>query len=527
MKRRHFLAASLGLPATLAAPRIAAAAGARVLKFVPQSDLTVLDPIWTTAFVTRNHAFLVFDTLYGQDTGYAARPQMVAGHVIEDDGKRWTLTLRDGLTFHDGTPVLGRDCVASLRRWGKRDTFGQALFAVTDELAAPDDKTIVFRLRQPFPLLPLALGKPGANIPVIMPQRLAETDPFKQITEMVGSGPFRFKADERVAGARVVYERFNGYQPRTDGVPSFTAGPKVAHFDRVEWVVIPDPATAAAALQAGEVDWWELALHDLVPTLRGNAGLRVSTLDPTGMIGLMRPNHLFPPFDNPAFRRALTGAIAQADFMTAAAGTDTSFWHDGVGVFCPISPFASSARLTPPAAPDLAAVRSAVQASGYHGEKIVLLGVNDIPIVKALCDVGADLLTRVGLNVDYVPMDAGAMVQRRAKMDPPDQGGWNLFFTYWGGLDLFSPAVAAALRGNGKAGWFGWPTMPKLEQLRQSWLEAPDLDAQKRIAADIQIACLDEVPFYTLGQMFQPTAYRAGLDGMLTGFPIFWNLRAA
>ncbi len=469
MDRRRLLQTALALPAALAAPRITRAAGTRVLKFVPQSDLTILDPIWTTAFTTRNHAFMVFDTLYGQDASFSAQPQMVAGHTVENDGKLWKLTLRGGLTFHDGMPVLARDCVASLRRWGKRDTFGQALFAVMDDIAAPDDKTIAIRLKQPFPLLPLALGKPGANIPVIMPERLAETDPFKQVTEMVGSGPFRFKADERVSGSRVVYERFDGYQPRPDGTASFTAGPKVAHFDRVEWVVIPDSGTAAAALQAGEVDWWELALHDLVPSLRRDAKLKVSTLDPSGMIGLMRPNHLFPPFDNPEFRRALSAAVVQSDFMTAAAGIDASMWHDQVGVFCPISPFATAAALS--GSPDMAAVQRAVKASGYQGEKIVVLGVNDIPIVKALCDVGADLLQRAGLNVDYLAMDAGSMVQRRAKMDSPEQGGWSVFFTYWGGLDMFSPAVEAALRGNGKAGWFGWPTLPKLEQLRQAWLE--------------------------------------------------------
>ena len=524
MKRRQVLQGSLTIPSILGAPGLSRAAPARVLRFVPQSDLTILDPIWTTAFTTRNHAFLVFDTLYGQDETYTPQPQMLAGHTVESDGRLWRLTLRDGLSFHDGTPVLARDCAASLRRWGKRDTFGQALFAAMDEIDAADDKTIVIRLRQPFPLLPWALSKPGANIPVIMPERLAETDPFKQVTEMVGSGPFRYKADERVSGSRVVYERFEGYQPRPDSPASFTAGAKVAHFDRVEWVVIPDPATAAAALQAGEVDWVELALHDLVPSLRRNGKLRVSTLDPTGMIGLMRPNHLFPPFDNPAFRRALSGAVVQSDFMTAAAG-DPAFWRDGVGVFCPSSPFATAVPASVP--PDMDAVRQAVRASGYRNEKIVVLGVNDIPIVKALCDVGVDLMQRAGLNVDYLPLDAGTMVQRRAKMEPPEQGGWSVFFTYWGGLDMFSPAVAAALRGNGKAGWFGWPTLPGLEQLRQAWLEAPSVEEQKRIAAEIQRTSSQEIPFYTLGQMFQPTAYQAGLEGLLSGFPTFWNVRRA
>ena len=254
MERRLFLATGA---AALAAPALSRAESATTLRFVPQSDLAVLDPIWTPAYVTRNYGFMVFDTLFGTDDQYKVSPQMAAGSATEDQGRTWSITLRDGLKFHDGMPVLARDCVASLLRWGKRDTFGQALFAATDELTAKDDKTLVFKLRKPFALLPDALGKAGSNMPAIMPERLAKTDPFTQITEMVGSGPFKFLASERIAGARVTYEKFVGYVPRSDGTTSFTAGPKIAHFDRVVWNVMPDSATAAGALQNGEADWWE------------------------------------------------------------------------------------------------------------------------------------------------------------------------------------------------------------------------------------------------------------------------------
>ena len=242
-----------------------------MLKFIPQSDLAILDPVWTTAYVTRNHGYMVFDTLYGQtgqEDGFKATPQMVAGHVVENDGKTWKLTLRDGLLFHNGEKVLASDCVASIKRWGARDAFGQALMARTDELSAPDDKTIVFRLKQPFALLPDALGHGASNMCAMMPKHIAETDPFKQFTEVVGSGPFRFKADERVQGSLFVYERFDKYKPREDGEASFTAGPKIVHFDRVEWHVQPDYATKAAAMQAGEMDWWENPPADLLPLLK-------------------------------------------------------------------------------------------------------------------------------------------------------------------------------------------------------------------------------------------------------------------
>jgi peptide/nickel transport system substrate-binding protein len=521
--RRSLLQAAASLP--LAAPAVAAAPSSRVLKFIPQSDLAVLDPIWTTAYVTRNHGFMVFDTLYGLDAQYKVQPQMLAGANVEADGRRWTLTLRDGLLFHDGTKVLARDCVASIQRWGKRDAFGQALLAATDEISAPDDKTIVFRLKHPFPLLADALGKVGSNICAIMPERLAKTDAFSQVTEMVGSGPFRFLPGERVPGSRVAYERFADYHPR-DGQASFTAGGKVAHFDRVEWSVIPDSATKAAAMQNGEMDWWENPSSDLLPLLKGDSKLKVVVQDPTGQLGYMRPNFLYPPFDNPKFRKALLGAINQADFMTAAAGTDPSMWHTPIGTFCPGSPMDTQAGMSAiHAKPDLDQVRKDIAASGYKGEKVVVMGATDFPIIDALVNVGVDMMKQVGVNVDYQAVDWGTVVQRRAKKDPPDKGGWNVFFTYWAGLDNFNPAVDTALRGNGAGGWFGWPEMPKLEQLRSAWFAAPDLPAQKQIAAEIQQTVFDEVPFYPLGQLYQPTAYKKQLSGVLDGFVLFWNVK--
>ncbi len=525
MKRRTLLKATAGL-LPLAAPSIVAAQGSRVLKFIPQSDLAVLDPIWTTAYVTRNHGFLVFDTLYGQDAQFKAQPQMVEGATVEADGKVWKLTLRSGLKFHDGTPVLAKDCVASLQRWGKRDAFGQALFAATDELSAPDDKTVMFRLKKPFPLLPDALGKTGSNIPVIMPERLAKTDPFTQVTEMVGSGPFRFLANERVVGSRVAYERFADYVPRASGTPSFTAGPKLVHFDRVEWNVIPDSGTAASAMQNGEMDWWENPPGDLLPLLKRNGKLDVLVQDPTGSLGYMRPNFLFPPFDNPAFRKALLGGIKQTDFMTAAAGTDTSLWHTPVGAFCPSSPMANSVGMDALAAtPDLEKVRQAVKESGYKGEPVTVLGATDFPIIDAIANVGIDMLKKAGVNVDYQAVDWGTVVQRRVRKDPPDKGGWNIFFTYWSGLDNFNPAGDLAVRGNGANGWFGWPTMSKLEELRAQWFDAPDEATQKQICGQIQQTVFDDVPFYPLGQLYQPTAYKKELTGVLDGFVLFWNVK--
>jgi len=526
MRRRTFLAASAAALATpLGAPSIGRAAGARVLKFIPQSDVTILDPIWTTAYVTRNHGFMLFDTLYGVDASFAAQPQMVAGHTTENDGKLWKLTLREGLKFHDGQPVLARDCVASIKRWGARDPFGQTLLAFTDELSAGDDKTIVFRLKQPFPLLPDALGKPGSNFCAIMPERLANTDPFKAITEMVGSGPFTFKADERVVGSRAVYERNAAYVPRAGGAPDWTAGPKIVNFDRVEWHVIPDYSTAAAAMQSGEMDWWENPTIDLLPVLR-SAKVTVVTTDPTGLIGCMRLNELWPPFDNPAIRRALLKAVSQQDYMIAVSGTNPANWHVPTGIFCPGTPMASDVGLDVFTGPrDDAAVQQEIVAAGYKGEKVVVLAPTDLPILKATADVGADVLRKAGFNVDYQAMDWGTVVQRRAKMDAPDKGGWNVFHTFWSGLDQSNPIGHVFLRGNGKQGMMGWPSSPKIEALRSEWIAAPDLAAQQKLAQDLQRQALIDVPYVPLGQTFAPTAYQKDIAGVLHGFVIFWNVQ--
>jgi peptide/nickel transport system substrate-binding protein len=521
MQRRSFLkAAAVG---SLAAPRLATAESSRTLKFVPQADLIVLDPIWTAAHVTGNHSYMVFDTLFGQDSQVRISPQMLEGFTTDPDGKTWTLVLRPGLRFHDGTPVLARDCVASIQRWGRRDIIGRLLMAATDEVSAVDDRTIRFRLSSPFRQLPRALGKAGANVCCMMPERLARTDAFTQVTEMVGSGPFRFKADEMVPGARTVYERFADYRPREDGQPDFMAGPKIVHFDRVEWLVNPDPATAAAALQAGEVDWLEQPQLDLLPLLRRNRTIKVETLDSLGYVGIIRLNQLHPPFDNPAIRRAMLGAVQESDFMRTVAGDDTSLWHDGVGMFCPGSPPANDAGMEVMSAPrDVGRARQAILDAGYEGERVVLMGTSDIAALKAVSDVTADLFQKLGFNLDYQMLDWGTVVQRRAKKDPPDSGGWSAFCTFNYGLDQASPMTHAWLAASGATAAPGWPDSPKLEALRVGWMDAAD---PKRQAEEIQRQAFQDVPYLPIGQYLNPTAYRSDLTGMMKGFPVFWNLR--
>ena len=519
MKRRSLLA---GAAAALAAPAVRAQ-GATVLKFIPQSDVTALDPVWTTVTVTRNHAYLVYDTLYGQDEAYVARPQMVAGHVVENDGRLWRLTLRDGLAFHDGSPVLARDAAASIRRWSARDAFGLALMEATDELSAPDDRTIVFRLKRPFPLLPDALAKTSGCICPILPERLAVTDPFKQVTEMVGSGPFRFVESERIAGVRAVYERNAAYVP-SPGAPSFTAGAKRPLLDRVEWNVINDPATAAAAMINGEADWWEVPTVDLIPLLR-KAGIVVQVDDPASNLGILRFNHLYPPFDNPAVRRALLGAIDQTECMTAAAGEDRTYWRDRCGVFSSVSAMANDAGISVMTSPrDYPAVKRALAAAGYKGEPVAAMVATDLAVTAAMSLVAIDQLRRAGVNVDVQMTDWGTVTQRRANRGPPDKGGWNIFFTFLEGTNNFNPAGHLGIRANGAKAWFGWPTSEKLEALRVQWFAAPDLAAQQAACRALQTQFWEDVPYIPLGEYFRPGAHRPAVGNMARGFPLFANV---
>lgn len=524
MQRRTLLRSAAACAATLSMPSVSRGADKQVIRFVPYVDLSILDPVANTATPTRTHAYLVFDTLYGLADDFSAQPQMVAGHTVDDDHKRWRLTLRDGLRFHDGEPVLARDAVASIRRWGTRDSFGQALMAVTDAIDAPDDRTIEFRLRRPFPLLPNALGKVSPNMCPIMPERLARTDSAKPISEMVGSGPFRFVPDERLAGARVVYSRFDGYVPRADGTPSISAGPKIVRVNRVEWITMPDAATAANALQQGEVHWLETPNPDLVPLLRRNEQVTVAVIDRTGLTPVLRFNCIQPPFDNPAIRRAVLRAADQSQFMQAYS-TDASMWHVKLGAFCPDTPMATDAGMADLFGPtNVERAKRELQEAGYKGERVVLMLPADHPISAPIATVADNLFRRIGLNVDTQSMDSGTMFQRRNSREPVEKGGWSCFPSMVSGINILSPAVTDTARGNGLAGWYGWPTSTLLERLHEEWLQTEDLAEQKRIAAEIQLQMWQEASFIPAGQIYQPVAYRSNLTGILPGFAKFYNV---
>ena len=525
MKRRDLLTATA---AALAAPSLVRAQTARTLRVVPQADLAILDPSFTTATVTRNHAFMVFDTLYALNEAGEPVPEMVEGHRTEDDGRLWTLTLRDGLRFHDGEPVRASDCVASLRRWARRDPFGKTLMAVTDELAAPDDRTIRFRLKRPFPLLTQALAKAVPYCPFIMPARVIPEDPAAPVKEIIGSGPFRFLPAERIPGARVVYARNDAYIPRPSGAPGLSSGPKIVNFDRVEWQVIPDAATALAAIRRGEVDWWERPIPDLLPAARADKSLTVEVTNRSGTIAFLQFNHLFPPFDNLAIRRLVLSAINQQDFAQAIGGSDPSLRGGKVGIFLPGAPMASETGMEAfTGRTDFDALKRDLVAAGYKNERVVMLVGTDSPVNNAASEVLADLLRKMGFNVDYISTDWGSVVQRRTSQQPPEKGGWNVFAVSADGDYFLDPTVAPAIRANGRDAWIGWPDSPKLEALYRDWFLAPDQQGRQAVAHELQLQTWRDVPYIPVAQVFLPTIIRRDITGVLPGFAKFWNVRKA
>ena len=505
--------------AALSAPHLARAAATDTLVFAPISDLTGTDPFFNANDITTHHIGLVFETLWGMDATLTPQPQLLEGHVVEDGGKTWRLTLRQGPRFHDGTPVRAEDAVASIRAWGAIDVFGRKLLSVVEEMRAASDREIVIRLKRPFPLLAHALAKPASLIPCILPRRIAEIAGSGKPIEVIGSGPYRYLPDERMAGSRVAYARFDGYSARTD-TPSYMAGARIAHIPRIVWTIIPDLSTAVAGLAKGEVDWVHEVPADLAPLVRRDPGSVLQIQDFIGGELYMRFNALHPPFDNPAIRRAVLPAINQSEFMTAAFGDDHSLWRDHVGVWSLGKPMSTDAGVEVMAGDRDKARRMQAEA-GYRGEKITMLIPGDYPTVGAVATVGADLLARIGFNVDPVTLDYATINQRRNNRATPDKGGWNVVFGPFNGYNRYDPAAHLGINSS----FSGWPKIDEIEAKREEWFDAPDLASRQRLARDIQLLVWRDVPYIPLGSYYPQTAFRKDLKGIMRGGATFFNVQ--
>jgi peptide/nickel transport system substrate-binding protein len=512
------LATALALPSPLLA-------ASKTITAVMHSDLRVTDPIVTTAYITRDHGYMVYDTLLATDSSFKIQPQM-ADWKVSDDKLTYTFTLRDGLKWHDGAPVTAEDCVASLQRWGKRDGMGQKLMTFTASIEATDAKTITLKLKEPYGLVLESIGKPSSVVPFMMPKRIAETPADKAISEQIGSGPFKFVQAEFQPGVKAVYEKNKDYVPRKEA-PSWTSGGKVVKVDRVEWITMADAQTAVNALQSGDIDFMENPSFDILPVLAGNKDLHVETLDKIGLQTVGRMNFLYPPFDNVKVRRAALLAMNQKDVLDALVGNPEYYKICGAIFMCdtPLASDVGSETLVK--GNGMAAAKKALAESGYDGTPIVIMAPGDVVTLKAQPIVAAQLLRNAGFKVDVQATDWQTVVTRRASQKPPSEGGWNMFFTNWAAADVINPIASLPTSGKGKnGGWFGWPEDAKLEGMRDAYARSTSLDEQKKAAAEIQAYVLDQVIYIPLGQYRAPSAWRKSLTGVLDGpaTPIFWNI---
>jgi len=526
-RRRDLLAFTTALG--LSAPAIGQNMRARTLRFVPSTDLVSLDPVLSTALVAVQHGFHVFDTLYGVDGRMQAKPQMAEGHAVSDDGLAWTIRLREGLQFHDGEPVRSRDCAASIERWAKRDTFGRVFQTAVAAYETPDDRSLVIRLKRPFPRLADALAKPHSQPAFIMPERIVRAAGDGAITEVTGSGPYRFLASEWSSGNLIAYARFDGYRPRSEA-PEWTSGAKVAHFERVEWRVIADKATAVAALAQGEVDWMEAMPADLEPVALRGGRVTIENADPLGSSVVMRFNHLVPPFDNPALRRFVMRIVTQTDYLATVTGGKPDAWRECQAMFpCTIPGIDEIGRGSfGDLAGRTAEMRAALRATGYNGEKVVILNPADNATLAPLGPITAQAMRDAGMNVELADMDWGTLLQRRNNRTSTATGGWSLYHTTWPSIAIANPVLNTTIRGEGATGWPGWFESADMERLTAEWLYATAEADQQRLFGEIHALALREVPTLPLGIYFPKTAYRRELTGVLGGSVRYpWNVRRA
>ena len=523
-------ASALAMPTLLRATvRTAFAADARAtIKVAPETDLKIFDPVWTTATITSTHSWLVYDTLFALDRGYKASPQMVEKYEASDDGLTHNFKLRDGLGFHDGTPVTARDCVASIRRWAARLGKAKIMLDRAEKLDVVDDKSFVLKLKEPFGPVVDTLAN-ASQVCFIMREKEASTDPYEQVKEVVGSGPFIWNKEEWQPGNLVTYRKNPNYKPRSEPANGY-AGGKVVHVERVEWHVIPDPAVQSAALTTGELDYLTNPVADQVKEMRGKPNIMVGFLDPLGWQFHIRMNSLNKPFNNAKARQAVQMLVEsrQEAYLTATGQTGD------LGKVC-LAPFVcGSPNETMIGADgfkkyDPEKIKALFKEAGYAGEPIVIMDPTDQQNLHFLALVLNGHLKELGINTDLQSMDWQTLVTRRAIKKPPseDRGGWNIFPTAWPSSTMMDPVLNAPLDSScdGK-NWFGWPCDDGMQKLRLDYLAARDADQRKATVEAIQKRFFEEAPYAYAGQYLQPMAYRSdrlkGLVGLVS--PVYWNV---
>ncbi|NKE43619.1 ABC transporter substrate-binding protein [Roseomonas frigidaquae] len=523
--RRQALAGA-GITLISAGASSRARAQAAPFRFIVNVGLQNLDPISSPSFVTRNFAYLVFDTLVSMDSKGAYKPQMLQGWEISGDNLTWNFTLRPGLKFHDGSDVTAEDCVASLKRWGGRDSIGRRLLASTESLTATDARHFVLKLAKPFGGVLEALGKPSVHVPFIMPARIANaTPPSQQVQEIMGSGPFIFQRAGWIPGERASFTRNANYVPREEPADGL-AGGKVVKLDRVEMATMADPGLRVAALQTGEVDYLEYAPVDYLPRLRTNRQMTIAQAG--GQANLMycaSLNHFLPPFDNVLMRRAVQQALDRTEVLAGAGFGEGLGQPDCASLFMCGAPYSSTLGSDIIQQPSLDRAKALLQQAGYKNERVVLLHPADSPLLNPYGLVMIDRLKRAGFNLDVQASDWASIAQRWVQRQPLDQGGWNIVPVVYTGFDLANPlsnmGVGFNCTDNQPWGYCVDEMSPVLAQF-----EAESDPAKRReYAAQLQKISFENATFPIAGQFRSPAVWRAELKGVIDfGFPVIWNI---
>jgi len=499
-----------------------AASAQSTLRVVMHSDIKIFDPFWTTAFIVRNYGYMVYDTLFALDGNLKIQPEMVEKWDVSDDKLVWTFTLRDGLVFSDGAPVTSQDVLASLKRWSARDPLGQMLYGKMAKAEAVDARTFRLTLKEKTGIVLQALAKPSGN-PFIMPRHVAETDPYKQISDYTGSGPFMLKADESKPGEKTVFVKNPRYKPRAEPA-SGLAGGKVAKVEKVEWVAIADQQTAVNALESGEVDMIEQPQHDLYKLLKADKNVKLEVLNKWGNQYIFRFNQLFKPFDNAKIRQALLYAFVQKDFLDAVIG-DPEYYRECKAMFVCDAPYSTTAGFDDKYTGNIAKAKELLKEGGYDGTPVVLMHSTDLYVLTNMAPVAKAAMEKIGMKVDMQSMDWQTLVSRRAKRDAPDKGGWNALITSTGGVDSLDPLTYSFIGANCEKAWFGWPCDDQITKLRQGFADETDEAKRKEIVEKIQLRAAENPTHAFLGQYITATGMRRNITGAVPSpVPVFWNI---
>ena len=524
IKRRTFGVLTAG--AFVAATGAARADDKKILRFVQNGNMSILDPIWTTAYVTRTHGYFIYDTLFSMDEHNAIKPQMVDKYEVSPDRTEWTFVLRDGLEWHDGKPVTAEDCIPSIKRWGARDSMGLKLMEFVKDFKVVNDKTFTMILKEPYGLVLESLGKPSSNVPFMMPKRIAETDPFKQIDSQIGSGPFIYVNAESKPGEKHVYVKNTKYKPRNEP-PSGLSGGKVVKMERVEIIEMPDPQQQVNAIIAGEIDLIEQPPHDLLPIMKADKGVQLVDWNPLGQQFVYRFNHTQPPFNNPKTRRAALLAVRQEDYLKATVG-EPQYYKVSSAAFISGTPNAFEAPDGFLVKPDYEKAKALLKEAGYDGSPVVLMQSTTLPVLTNTAPVTKAALEQVGFKVDMQTMDWQTLVTRRTKKDPPNQGGWNIFHTFTVAADILNPISNTYMVAQGDKSWFGWPTDPEMEKLRNAYAKETDAAKAKELALAVQNRAIETAQYGWIGQWYGPGVARKNVTGWLKApVPVMWNVEKA